>query len=282
MNTTYFNRPATHHMNQTQRINDAYTLAGLTAPTHALEIRNKINSAPTPDQVAASIAREALDADNINEFYDEAIDRMAKAHAAQALKDAFSRNIQSALEARAHKLRGQAVEDVSPAFNKIAKAISTAAKALPTGAPLDMSANIEAGTGAEFKTVRDGLAKLGAYAAIYPQGTPADGVPAALHAVLPIVSLPSTTIERIKQSIGENIVTSNEAQLAPTRTVRKLSNDLAKDPDNTLALIAAGHYEGVTIALATPEQLGERRKHAVNAFKRITDKHDTTNSMIAV
>lgn len=282
MNTTaFYTRPATHNLNQFARINEAYKLAGLTPPTYVEDLKRTINSAPTVQQEAASIAQEALNADEPTEFYESAIERIQRAQAADILKQAFARNIQSALDSQAHHCRTTAAEDLAPAFNKIAKTMSTAAAKLPAGAPLDMATNIEAGTGTEYKTTRDALAQLGTYAALYPQGTPTDGVPSALHAVLPIVALPATTVERIKANVGIEVVTSNQAQLSATHVVRKLTNDLATNTDNTLASIAAGNYEGVTISLATPEQLAERRKHAVNAYKRITEQHTSGSKVVA-
>lgn len=283
MSTTYFNRPATHQLNQFARINDAYTLAGLTPPTYVEELKRTITNAPTVQQEAANIAREALEADDPAEFYEHALTRIQRAQAADVLKNAFAKNIQSALDSKAHHYRAAAANELAPQIAKLTKALATAAKKLPAGHPLDMAANIEAGTGTEYKTTRDTLAVLGTYAAIYPQGTPTDGIPTAIHAVLPIIELPKATIERIKPGLNDLApVPSNAPQLTGTHTIRRIANDLALNMDDTLARIAAGHYDGATISFANPTELNARRANAQNAFKRTTDKHDTANSMVAI
>lgn len=282
MNTTaFYTRPATHNLNQFARINEAYKLAGLTPPTYVEDLKRIINSAPTVQQEAASIAQEALNADEPTEFYESAIERIQRAQAAEALKNAFAQNIQAALDSKAHHYRATAAADLMPTINKVTKALTTAAKKLPAGKPLDMTANIEHGTGTEYKTARDALATLSTYAALYVQGTPSDGISSALHAVLPIIELPTATVERILPNVGIEVVTSNKAQLNHTMTIRRISSDLGTDTDGTLARIAAGHYEGATIAFADPDTLTERRRNAVNAFKRITEQHTSSSKVVA-
>lgn len=280
--THFYTRPATHSLNQFKNIAAAYAAAGLTAPTYVEDLKAHINTAPSIEQVAAAIAAESLDATDAAEFYADAVTRIQQAQAAEALKVAFNRHIQTALDAKAGTYRRTAAEDLTPSFNKIAKAFATAAAKLPAHDPLNTNTNIEAGTGTEYKTARDALAQLGTYAAIHPQGTPSDGVPVSIMAVLPLLNLPTATVERIKPNIGIETVVINKAQLTETYTIRKLADDLARDTDKTLTRVAAGHYTGVNLALATPAELTERRNNSKHAFARTTDNTVSANAMITV
>lgn len=279
--TNFYSRPATHNLNQFARINEAYAAAGLSAPTYVEDLKRIINTAPSVEQVAASIAAESLDATDAHAFYAEALTRLQHAQAADALKAAFNRNVQAALDSKAGTYRRAAAEDLTPAFNKIAKAYATAAAKLPAHDPLNTSANIEAGTGIEYKTARDALAKLGTFAAIYSQGTPGE-IPVALNHVLPLLNLPTATAERIKPNLGIEAVVINKAQLTETYVIRKLADDLALDADKALTRVAAGHYAGVSLALATPEELSERRNNSKRAFTRTTDNTVSPNAMIKI
>lgn len=280
--TNFYTRPTTHNLNQFKNIAAAYAAAGLTAPTYVEDLKAHINTAPSVEQVAASIAAESLDATDAAEFYADALARIQQAQAAEALKVAFNRHIQTALDAKAGSYRRTAAEDLAPSFNKIAKAFTAAAAKLPAHAPLNTEANIEAGTGTEYKTARDTLAQLGTYAAIHPQGTPSDGVPVSIMAVLPLLSLPTATVERIKPNIGIETVVINKSQLTETYTIRKLAEDLTRDTDQTLTHVAAGKYAGVSLALATPAELAQRRANASRAFTRTTDNTVSANAMVAL
>lgn len=277
----FYTRPATHNLNQFARIADAYTLAGLTAPTYVAELKRTINEAPTVDQVAATIATEALDATDAQEFYEDALKKIQRAHAADALKEAFNRNIQRVQDSKANHYRATAADDLTPAFNKITKALSTAAAKLPAHNPLDMAASIDAGTGAEYKTARDTLAQLGTYASIHHNLTPGQ-LPTVLAALLPILALPTAVIEHVKPNLGESVVTINTSAMGPTLSIRKLANDAALDLDTALVNVAAGRYEGITLDLATPSELNARRINATNAYTRKTVTNHGDNAMISI
>ena len=265
--TAIFSRPATHDINHFQQITAAYTAAGLTAPTPALDIKDRITNAPSVEQVAAALALEALDTTDPEAFYEEALEQIRTAQAAQALKDALQRNLATAMTRSIPRFVEQAAEDLAPTFEKLARELSTAAKKLPPHAPLDMAANVEADTAKEYKAATKALAQLGAYAALYKQPSP-NGEPPALLAILPIVSLPEAVQEQTQGTQNYKPVTINEERLTGTRTIRALGIAAKEDIDAALVAIARGDFEGVTLNLATPTENITRRQHASTAHQR--------------
>ena len=71
--------------------------------------------------------------------------------------------------------------------------------------------------------------------------------------LLPVLNLPAAVKEQVARSHYEVVKVLNESKLAGTRTIRQLADDAAKDTDLTNINVARGHYNGVTLALATPE-----------------------------
>lgn len=262
-----FNRPATHDINHFQQITAAYTSAGLTAPTPALDIKDRITNAPSVEQVAADLALQALDTTDPEGFYEDALEQIRTAQAAQALKDALTRNLATAMTRSIPRFVEQAAEDLTPSFEKLAKELATASKKLPPHAPLDMAANVEADTAKEYKQARGILAQLGAYAALYKQPTP-NGEPPALLSILPVVSLPAAVVEQTQGTRNYTPITINERELAGTRAIRALGIAAKDDVDAALIAVARGDFEGITLNLATPHEHVERRKQAAAAHQR--------------
>ncbi|TLM75968.1 hypothetical protein [Pseudarthrobacter sp. NamB4] len=262
-----YNRYPTSEHTHLDTLVRTYHAAGLTPPTLAVGIRDRINSAPTVHQVAAELADQALTTTNPDEWYEEALDRLRTAQAAEALTKAFNTNYQDAVRRHVPALQAQAAEDLTPVFNKHAKALTAAAKKLPATKPLDMAANVEADTAAEYKTARTALAMLGTIASIYTAAVPGE-VPVALNRLLPVVHLPAAVKEQVARSMGESVKVLNESSLTGTRAIRQLAADAKEDIDLALINVARGHYEGVTLAVATPDELRERRRTATTAHQR--------------
>lgn len=262
-----YNRRPTAEQTILDTIVRTYSSMGLTPPTLAVGIRDRINAAPTVHQVAAELADQALTTTDPDTWYEEALEQLRTAQAAEALTKAFNLNYQDAVRRHVPALQAQAAEDLTPAFNKHAKALTAAAKKLPTANPLDMAANVEADTATEYKAARTALTTFGALASIYMSTTPGD-IPVALNQLLPVVDQPEATKEQVARSVGVSVKVLNESQLTGTRAIRKLGEDAKENIDLALINVARGNYEGVTLALATPQTLRERRNAATTAHQR--------------
>lgn len=262
-----FNRYPTAEQTHLDTIVRTYKTVGLTPPTLAVGIRDRINTAPSMNQVAADLADQALTTTDPDAWYADALDQLRTAQAAEALTKAFNANYTSAVLRHVPAIQAQAAEDLTPVFNKHAKALTAAAQKLPRNNPLDMAANVEADTAAEYKIARTALTMFGNLASIY-RTTPPGTLPPALNTILPVVDLPPAEKEQVARSFGEAVKVLNERDLAGTRAIRKLADDAREDLDLALINVARGKYEGVTLSLATPAEYGERRRTAATAYGR--------------
>lgn len=267
MTTPLFNRYPTAEQTHLDTIVRTYAAAGLNPPTLAVGIRDRINQAPTVHQVAVKLADQALTTTNPDEWYEDALDQLRTAQAAEALAKSFNANYSASVLRHIPVIQAAAAEDLTPVFNKHAKALTAAAGKLPQANPLDMAANVEADTAAEYKTTRTALTVLAQLASIYRSTVPGE-VPPALNQLLPVVSLPTAVKERVARSYGESVKVLNEPQLTGTRAIRQLADDAREDIDVALINVAQGKYEGITLALATPQELTERRRNALTAYQR--------------
>jgi hypothetical protein len=262
-----YQRQATNEQTHLNVIVNTYLAAGLNPPTLAVGIRDRINTAPTVHQVAADLADQALTTTDPDAWYENALDQLRTAQAAEALAKAFNANYSSAVLRHVPAIQAQAAEDLAPVFNKHAKNLMTAAKKLPEQQPLDMAANVEADSTTEYKTARAALAMFGTLASIYKATTPGE-IPPALNNILPVVELPAATKEQVARTYGESVKVLNERNLTGTRAIRRLADDARTNTDLALINVARGHYQGITLALAAPEQLRERRANATIAHQR--------------
>ena len=266
--TPIFNRYPTAEQTLLDTIVRTYAAAGLNPPTLAVGIRDRINQAPTVNNVAARLADEALTTTDPDAWYTAAIEELRTAQAAEALAKAFNANYSDAVRRHVPAIQAQAAEDLTPVFNKHLKALLTASKKLPEQAPLDMAACVDADAGAEYKTARTALATFASLASIYKSTFPGE-LPAALNNLLPVLELPDAVKEQVARSHYEVVKVLNEHRLTGTRTIRQLATDATKDTDLALVNVARGKYAGVSLALATPQQLAERRRNALTAYERV-------------
>lgn len=244
-----------------------YASAGLNPPTLAVGIRDRINQAPTVHQVAAKLADQALTTTDPDAWYADALDQLRTAQAAEALSKAFNANYGDAVRRHMPAIQEQAADDLGAVFSKHSKALAAAVRKLPEHDPLDMAANVEADTSAEFKAARAALATFGALASIYKLTVPGD-IPPALNNLLPVLDLPEAVPEQVAKSYGESIKVLNERNLEGTRAIQQLAADARLDVDVALINVARGHYAGISLTLATPAQMAERRGNATRAHQR--------------
>ena len=190
---SYF-RQTTTPERQHDAIALAYREAGIPAPNARTAALAAIEAEPGAEAVALELAREAHGTDDADAFLDAALDRVARAQAADALRSALSRadvlvrreTIDAALE--------QATKDLGPRFAAIAKELSTAAAKLDPARPLDLNNAVRDDSTKALKTAQAAVNALGPFAGMYVQ-RPSNLVPRSLNAVLPVVALPECVVE---------------------------------------------------------------------------------------
>lgn len=269
-NTALFHRTATNYATQFQVIADAYTLAGLKPPTRALDIKKLVNDeSQNVYQTAARLGREALLTDqDPATWYQNAVEQIKEAQAREALAAAFNRSYTDAVNLALPRLLEEATGDLAPVAARAVKDLTAAVKTLPAGTQaLDSEAAISLDAGAALTKARKALALLGTLASIYQLNTPGE-VPPALNILLPVVALPAATKEQVAKSYGESVKVLNERQLTSTRAIRSLADTARTSLDLALVNVARGQYEGITLALATPQEMQERRRNATLAHQR--------------
>lgn len=264
-----FNRPVTIPERQLGAIALAYRQAGLTPPTRTTEILAAINDEPGVNAVALEIARAAFNAtETADKFMKVALDKLARAQAADALRAAVGQVKSNVEKGQAPAALSRAVADVAPGFADTVARLTQAAAALDPRKPFDLDAAVRDDTTREMKAARTCLAELSVYAGMHVNRT-ARNVHPALAAVLPILELPECAVEMIAASIGENPPPLNAEHCAGTYVVRDLTRHLDRDPDAALVAVARGDYAGVTFALG--DNLDVRRR-AGNAARSDTRK----------
>lgn len=263
-----FHRSITTRQFQLRYIDAAYNLAGVTRTKQTSEVQAAINAAPTVDQVAKDLAYRSFEATDAEQFVEDALTEIQRAHAADALRAAYSKCIQQATLDSIPRVLEEAATELSPAFNKLVSEFATAAKALDINDPLSAEAAIETNTAKQLKVARTALEALGVYANMHEQHTP-DKAPAILMSVLSILSLPKCTVEQVVRTPATPKPVVNAHQLVGTYAVRQFTKDAGKDMDKALIGVAAGRYEGVSFALASRDGYQERVQTAQAAFERV-------------
>lgn len=263
---TYFHRPITIEANQLTAITNAYNISGVTPPNRAVKILEAVGAEPTASQVATDLAREALTHPDPQAYIADALARVQRAQAADTLRAALRARVEKVTRENVPAMLDTAAGDLTPAFNRLVKALIDAAKKLPETNPLDESAAVEHGHAPALKAAREALIALGAYAAIHQQSVPGDA-PTALITILPLIDLPATVVEaREAEALTHRTVTpANE--LAPTLAVRALGTAAQRDIDVALVDVARGKYEGTTFSLATSGAMLERAARVRDAYR---------------
>lgn len=264
--TRQLNATTTAHRNS---IRAAYTLADKKMPDRMTEVRNLILNSPTVLDVATQRAREAFETRQPDKFVKDTLAAVQEAQAAEALRSAFLRVEESIGKAHITDAVDTAVEAITQRFNREAREFIDAAQQLHPTRPLDAETAIALDAGDALTTARRALHNLGVFASIHGH-FPSLLSHQELRSVLPIITLPTTVLEQVYRSLGEAVVTANDHELAGTRTVRTLANDLRADTDTALVRIAAGRYDGITFDLAKSAEHRERHTIATNAFNRRT------------
>lgn len=267
---TIYARSINAEVNQHRKsIAAAYRAAGKTMPDAGERIRELITGAPNVTETANRLAREACEADDPDSFYAAAIRAINEARAATELKETFIRSANAAAQSRLTRDINEAVKETSPAFNRTAKALAAAARKLDHVQPLEAETAVALDAGEALTAARAALKQLGVFASVHSH-RPNALDQRALRDVLPIIDIPTPTVEEVYRTVGTVAQTANEDELRDTRMIRRLHENLRVDADSTLISIARGDYPGVSLNLATTDEHKERLEKASSAFQRRT------------
>lgn len=266
---TYFTRGITSTTRQLTTLNIAYQAAGLDIPTHGALAHEAIADEPGVEQVRAQLAAESLTTDDPKKWLTGALDRLARAHAADLLRQTVAGALNDATQARMPEYLTRAATDLAPAFNAVVKTLTAAAKKLPDTDPLSEEAAIVGDHTAALKAARQALTSLTPYAALHVSGGYKDA-PGVLVGVLGILDIGDVPVERVAKSweAGTRSLMAPD-EYAHIHAVRDLAAHLRDDPDTALIDVARGRYKGVTFSLADPVAFHARRASANRAFQRV-------------
>lgn len=259
--THYAPTPGQSAVDLMRRLTAACTLAGVTAPTVAADVSALLDHEPTVRDVETALALEVLDAPDPHAFTADALERMARAQAAQAVREGLARMEQRTLNTAAPQLVAATIKATNGAVTATIKALVKAAKELPQTDPLDLGQVIATDTTAAMKTATKALADLAVYRNIHGQCRTQQGP--RLSAVLPLVDLPKVETERLNRLNGRSLSAPSPAREA----VRSFARAVEEDYDAALIALARGEYEGCTLTFATTsDELRERVARADRAL----------------
>lgn len=269
----YYTTSPISSLNSLSVIENAYTAAGLKVPTIAEDVSKALTAEPDAVQVAADYTRKVIDAaeGSAAELIEQALAAVARAQAAETLRRTFYAVSDQVVAERADELRDQAVKDLTPAFKRTVKALTTAASKLDVKRPLDRDVAFDTDTTAEFKQATVTLAQLAAFVFRVTHTDP----PMVGARLLPIVSIPDATPERGAGSRYTPWQSERGQEGHKERNaIRRLARDAEEDIDRAVLGVALGKYHGVTLALADTTELERRRVAFENANTRINTNRD--------
>ena len=284
MTNNYFTPTVATDRNVTARVTAAYAAAGIAAPTTFVPaLKRYMAQQPAAQQVAATLAHDAYHADadtDPAEWWASARQQMIDAQASDALRAALVQSLTTEERASGTRQTERALTDLHPWATRQAQALVKAAKALPAGpAALDPEAVLAHDAGKHLTTARNALSALALLASL---ADPAKHVSTIgdLARILPLVTIEGTVTEKLAP-FNSNAL--NASQLDVTRAVRRLAQDVRRDPDLALVGVARGDYPGVTLSPAdTLAVIGERANTAAVAFTRKTASEAEQRHLIAM
>lgn len=269
---THFNRPLVHAVNRIASITNAYAHAGLSFENPGAAFSRQVATAPAPEDILREAAEQAITADDPAAHYEEALARYRDAISARQFRADIQGHLSSAITRNLSIIVAQAVEDLTPAFNADATTLTNAAKKLAYPDPFNPDQAIAHDSTKAYKEAKATLARLSVYAGLWETPTGSGGeVPNHIAGIIGIVGLPENIVQEERQDLGaaEGRTVTHPEEMAPTLTFRRFSDDARSDIDCALLGLARGDYEGMKLALATPE---ERTKRAALAAMAHTYK----------
>lgn len=254
-------------LNLDQRLQAAYTLAGLTPPALAVRAEEALRDEPTPKDVGIRVAAESLEAPD--SWLEDSIAAMTRALAVERIREDTRRYREHTLRLAGARYSTQAATDLAPFFAKVARALTKAATDLPHDAPLDPTAVVDTDTTRPWKAARQALAQLGTLASIHEQRDAAHvGMNSA--SLLRVVEPPPITeaqpIHRLtRDPLGE--VDPRRTQVIEWQRVAE-----REGVDLALVRIARGDWPALSLSLAaSPADLAQRAEHLRKATSQLVD-----------
>lgn len=262
MGNINYNRIAWNEYTGLQTLSTAATYAGITTTNPITQLKAAFARQATIDTIADDLAQNLLTITDHDKWIDDAITKVQRAQAADALNKAFSQRWDSIRRRATLEEQARVIKQIAPTFEQHATNLKKAATQLPANEPLNLEAVIDHDATNAYKNATEALRSLALYASCFDALRTLHNIPSALNDVLPIIAITGTNPE-IVDNLG---ATQNEPQLTVSRTVRKLAADLTNDIDQTLIEVARGTYNGVT--LTTETNLTETALAAQRAFQR--------------
>lgn len=263
--TQYYAPTVPTDLNALHRHDAAYRLAGLEPPTRGDAITALLAAEPTADALARELAEGLVTGGDAERWVEDALARVQRAAAADALKRAVSRHAESTIRLHADRLTADATAAVAPAFARTVKALTRAAAKLPTrGHPLDVQAVVDVDATKEMKAAQQALAELAVFAGLHGMNTAAD-LPPAVVRLLPVVAVPEVPVEPVNRLTGQPVNT--DAQRDTVRAFIRAAD--REGADRALIGVARGEYPGVVLHLAADRaELRANTRRAVDALRR--------------
>jgi hypothetical protein len=260
----------------------AYRTAGLDSPNRVTEALTAARQEPGADDVAHQLATEAYAAQDANLWLDDALARIQRAMAADALRAAIALVEPNVRRTQLPAIVDQAVSDLAKPFARTAKALTSAAAKLDKTAPLDLNNAVRDDTTKELKQAHQSLNELSAYAGIHLTREHTS-LPPALARVIPIVDLPRCEVEVVADSFSDVKQAINGHQCTTTYIVRDLTKALERNTDAALLAVARGDFTGVSLSLGNRAEVQERVANAVRSnSRRKATAEDRANQRVAV
>lgn len=260
MSTTHFKRPSTTKLSVLSVIETTARRFGIESPAAVSEVDQALAAEPTVNDTLAAAVADSLGAEDADKWLDQAVSKIARAQAVEALKSTMVGRREMLAAKRAPQAREDISEDVAKVATTAIKKLTTAAQKLPAGTlALDAEAVIAANAATERTDAIAALSDLGALSGIYETTAPPAGVSPHLGAALPVLDLPEVEVELT------NGMSTAALNPCPQRdALRQLSRDADKGgTDQVVIDVARGAYPGVTLAWApTAAAVRERVERA--------------------
>lgn len=252
-------------LNILERHDAAHALAGLEPPTRGSAIGALLAAEPTAEETARGLAEDMLTATDPDQWLEDALAQVQRAHAADALRLALGRHRDVTIKAHADRLITETAAAVKPAAELATKALTKAAAKLPTeGHPLDLAAVVELDATRDMKQAQAALRDLATLAGIHRPLHPGD-LPARAVRLLAVVHIPEVPVEPVNRLSGNPV--DHDPQRDAVRAFLTAAD--REGEDRALIGVARGEYDGLRLHLAaTPAELHANAARAKAAIMR--------------
>lgn len=262
--TIYSPRPGAGKIDMLRRITDACRHGNVEPPTLHGEVSAVLDAEATADTVALTIAVEAVDADDAAAFVDDAVARMTRAVAVDAVRRGLVTGNDRVLRQVGGRTRQVAVDRLAPVVAATLEALAGAARKLPDE-PLDLDAVVATDATKPWKAAQAALADLAAYRPVYDLGDVGSLGP-KLASILPFVEVAAVELEEVDRMSSRSL-SAPSAERDGIRAFHRALDELGCDEG--LVRAARGEYAGVSLAWAdSSAEVTARAERADRALSR--------------